>query len=66
MNFVFTNDRGHSLDLAPASYEDYRELARKRLPRQLFDYIDGGSFDEVTLAANRDDLHRLRDRKSVV
>jgi L-lactate dehydrogenase (cytochrome) len=66
MNFVFTNDRGHSLDLAPASYEDYRELARKRLPRQLFDYIDGGSFDEVTLAANRDDLHRLRLRQRVL
>jgi L-lactate dehydrogenase (cytochrome) len=66
MNDVSGNDRSHSLNLAPASYEDYRELARKRLPRQLFDYIDGGSFNEATLAANRDDLHRLRLRQRVL
>jgi L-lactate dehydrogenase (cytochrome) len=66
MNRVSGNDRSHSLNLAPASYEDYRELARKRLPRQLFDYIDGGSFNEVTLAANRDDLDRLRLRQRVL
>lgn len=66
MNSMSENDRGHSLGLAPASYEDYRELARKRLPRQLFDYIDGGSFGEVTLAANRDDLHRLHFRQRVL
>jgi len=66
MNHVSGNDRNHSLALAPASYEDYRELARKRLPRQLFDYIDGGSFNEVTLAANRDDLDGLRLRQRVL
>ena len=66
MNHVSGNDRHHSLDLAPASYDDYRELARKRLPRQLFDYIDGGSFNEVTLAANREDLHGLRLRQRVL
>jgi L-lactate dehydrogenase (cytochrome) len=66
MNHVSGNDRSHSLNLAPASYEDYRELARRRLPRQLFDYIDGGSFSEVTLAANRDDLHRLKFRQRVL
>jgi isopentenyl diphosphate isomerase/L-lactate dehydrogenase-like FMN-dependent dehydrogenase len=33
--------------------EDYREAARKRLPRGLFDYVDGGADDEITLAANR-------------
>jgi len=66
MNFVRGNDRHHSLNLSPASCEDYRELARRRLPRQLFDYIDGGSFNEVTLASNRDDLHRLRLRQRVL
>ncbi len=30
--------------------EDYRELARRRLPRFLFDYIDGGSFREGNAA----------------
>ncbi len=41
----FAADR--PLDLAPASASDYRELARRRLPRQLFDYIDGGAYDEA-------------------
>ena len=58
--------RDHSLNLAPATYQDYRELARKRLPRQIFDYIDGGSFGEATLAANRDDLKRLHLRQRVL
>ena len=29
-----------------------RELARRRLPRMVFDYIDGGADDEITLRAN--------------
>jgi isopentenyl diphosphate isomerase/L-lactate dehydrogenase-like FMN-dependent dehydrogenase len=31
---------------------DLREAARKRLPRVVFDYIDGGADDEVTLRDN--------------
>jgi L-lactate dehydrogenase (cytochrome) len=34
------------------SIDDLRELARRRLPRMVFDYIDGGAEDEITLAAN--------------
>lgn len=34
--------------------EDVRLLARHRLPRAVFDYVDGGAEEEVTLAANRD------------
>lgn len=52
--------------LVPASINDYRVLARRRLPRQLFDYIDGGSYEEVTLAANRADLLALRLRQRVM
>jgi len=33
--------------------EDFRAVARRRLPRMIFDYLDGGSDDEVTLRANR-------------
>ena len=58
--------RDHSLNLAPASHDDYRELARRRLPRQIFDYIDGGAFAEATLAANRKDLQHLRLRQRVL
>ena len=39
--------------LAPASVSDYRLLARRKLPRMLFDYLDGGAFSEHTLAENR-------------
>lgn len=39
---------GSSLNIAPACVNDYRELARKRLPRQFFDYIDGCSYQEKT------------------
>ena len=45
---------------------DYRELARRRLPRQLFDYIDGGAFAESTLAANVDDLAGVHLRQRVL
>lgn len=32
--------------------EDLRRLARRRLPRAVFDYVDGGAEDERTLADN--------------
>jgi len=61
-----TSRRDHPLGLAPASVRDYRELARRRLPRQLFDYIDGGAYEEVTMRANLDDLARLGLRQRVL
>ncbi|HEV2385718.1 MAG TPA: alpha-hydroxy acid oxidase [Candidatus Acidoferrales bacterium] len=33
--------------------EDLRRLARRRLPRVVFDYLDGGADEEVTLRENR-------------
>lgn len=33
--------------------EDIRQLARKRVPRPIFDYVDGGAENEVTLCENR-------------
>jgi L-lactate dehydrogenase (cytochrome) len=39
--------------------EDMRQAARRRLPRALFDFIDGGAQDEVTLRRNREDFARL-------
>jgi L-lactate dehydrogenase (cytochrome) len=55
-----------TLRLAPATVADYRRLAESRLPRQLFDYIDGGAVDERTLAANRADFARLYLRQRVL
>src|SRR5258708_25695763 len=31
---------------------DLRELAKRRLPKAVFDYLDGGAEDEVTLREN--------------
>jgi len=36
----------------PHSFNDLRNAARSRLPRFMFDYVDGGSFSEVALARN--------------
>jgi len=35
-----------------ASVEDLRRIAKRRLPRGVFDYIDGGAEDERSLAGN--------------
>ncbi|ESQ74726.1 FMN-dependent L-lactate dehydrogenase LldD [Asticcacaulis sp. AC402] len=45
---------------------DYREAARRKLPRFLFDYLDGGSYAEMTLLANVDDLSRLALRQRIL
>jgi L-lactate dehydrogenase (cytochrome) len=39
--------------------EDLRRQARTRLPRAVFDFIDGGAHDETSLHANRLDFERL-------
>src|SRR5205814_2204122 len=54
------------LQLAPATINDYRELARRRLPRQLFDYIDGGAYEEATMRANVSDLGEVLLRQVVM
>ncbi len=60
----FAADR--PLDVAPATVLDYRERARRRLPRQLFDYIDGGAYEESTMRANVGDLQRILLRQIVM
>ena len=45
---------------------DYRELARRRLPRQLFDYLDGGAYEEATMRANVSDLEQILLRQVVM
>jgi L-lactate dehydrogenase (cytochrome) len=44
-------DRCHSV-------EDLRQAARRKLPRAVFDYVDGGADEENTLTANRASLQR--------
>src|SRR6516165_3090897 len=45
---------------------DYRAAARRRLPRFLFDYIDGGANAEFTLQRNVDDLTSIALRQRVL
>jgi L-lactate dehydrogenase (cytochrome) len=49
-----------------ASVADLRAVARRRLPRGVFDYIDGGAEDERTMAANADAFARTRFRPRVL
>jgi L-lactate dehydrogenase (cytochrome) len=49
-----------------ASTMDYRELARRRLPKFLFEYIDGGSYAEVTARRNVGDLEKVELRQRVL
>lgn len=46
--------------------EDERKAARRRLPHMLFEYLDGGAFDELTLAANMAELRELKLRQRVL
>ncbi len=45
---------------------DYREGARRKLPRFLFDYIDGGAGTETTLGRNTADLSKIALRQRVL
>ena len=49
-----------------ASVTDYRALAKARLPHFLFEYLDGGSYDEVTLGRNIADLQAIALRQRVL
>lgn len=42
------------------SVEDFRSLARRRLPKSIFEFVDGGAGQELTLTANRSDFERIR------
>jgi L-lactate dehydrogenase (cytochrome) len=48
------------------SIADLRELARRRIPRAIFEYADRGSYDEVTLECNRRDLRAIEFRQRVM
>ncbi len=48
----FETDRLERRLAKAASVADLRAIARRRLPRGVFDYVDGGAEDERTLAAN--------------
>jgi L-lactate dehydrogenase (cytochrome) len=50
----------------PGEIADYRELARRRLPRFLFEYIDGGAGAQTTLRHNVSDFEQVKLRQRVM
>ena len=45
--------------------EDLRRLHRRRVPRMFYDYVDSGSWDEVTYRANEEDFRAMKLRQRV-
>ena len=48
------------------SVADLRLMARRRLPRAVFDFIDGAADDETTLAANSSDLDSIHLKQRIM
>lgn len=51
---------------AAATVADLRSVARRRVPRAVFDYTDGGAGDEISMARVRDAFRRIEFRPSVL
>lgn len=62
MSFFDSQTKSYPL----ASVADYRLLAKKRLPKYLFDFIDGGAFNELTMKSNSEDFQSINLRKRVL
>jgi len=58
--------RGSRMTEVITSVLDLRELARRRVPRAFFEYADRGSYDELTLRANRSALEAIAFRQRVM
>lgn len=53
-------------NIAPVTVDDYRRIAQRRLPKFLFDYIDGGANREEILARNCSDFSQLQLKQRVL
>jgi len=45
-----------------ATIGDLREAARRKMPKPIFDFLDGAAFHEITLRANQEDFEKIRFR----
>ena len=45
--------------------EDFRVLAKKRLPRMFYEFVDSGSWSESTYRANEADFQKIAFRQRV-
>ena len=46
--------------------EDLRQIAKKKLPRGVFDYVDGGAEDGIAVQNNRDAYTQLKIKNRVL
>jgi isopentenyl diphosphate isomerase/L-lactate dehydrogenase-like FMN-dependent dehydrogenase len=53
-------------DLGAYNIEDLRQMAKKRLPRGMFEYIDRGAEDQIALRHNRDVYRSLKIKNRVL
>ncbi len=62
------SDIDHEFKIAPLALHlgNLRDAARRRVPKGVFDFIEGGSYDETTLHANVADLAALKLRQRVL
>jgi L-lactate dehydrogenase (cytochrome) len=51
---------------AITNIEDLRRIAKRRVPKVMFEYVDSGSYDEITMRANRSELQAIRFRQRVL
>jgi L-lactate dehydrogenase (cytochrome) len=51
---------------AITNIEDLRRIAKRRIPKVMFEYVDSGSYDEITMRANRSELQAIRFRQRVL
>jgi L-lactate dehydrogenase (cytochrome) len=59
------NVLGRNMDRI-ATIADLRDVARRKLPAPIFDFVDGAAFSEITLRANVQDFEKIRFRQRVV
>ncbi len=59
-------NRTHRRLRSAANVDDLRRMARRRLPGGVFDYIDGGAEDELTMRANVDAFRSATFRPRVL
>ena len=56
----------HAFVKTSTCIDDLREAARSKVPRAIFDFIEGGSYAEQTLLSNRVDFERIKLRQRVL
>ena len=47
------------MDTRYPSVEDLRELARKKIPKFAFEYLDGGCNDDINIKKNTDRIRNI-------